>query len=74
MVPPADGWQEMRWNHADAFETVDGPGWLLLIPVFALPLWSIRIVAPQYNDGLGMFIGLRDIWGHTSTTSRTSTS
>jgi copper chaperone NosL len=40
-------------------------GALLLIPVFWLPLWSIRIVAPQYNDGLGMFIGLRDIWGHT---------
>jgi copper chaperone NosL len=38
---------------------------LLLLPVFKLPLWSIRIVAPQYNDGLGMFIGLRDIWGHT---------
>jgi copper chaperone NosL len=37
---------------------------VLLIPVFKLPLWSIRIVAPQYNDGLGMFIGLRDIWGH----------
>jgi copper chaperone NosL len=38
---------------------------LLLVPVFVLPLWSIRIIAPQYNDGLGMFIGLRDIWGHT---------
>jgi copper chaperone NosL len=38
---------------------------LLLIPAFALPLWSIRIVAPQYREGLGMFIGLRDIWGHT---------
>jgi copper chaperone NosL len=38
---------------------------VLLVPVFSLPLWSIRIVAPQYNDGLGMFIGLRDIWGHT---------
>jgi copper chaperone NosL len=38
---------------------------LLLLPVFVLPLWSIRIVAPQYRDGLGMFIGLRDIWGHT---------
>jgi copper chaperone NosL len=37
---------------------------LLLIPVFSLPLWSIRIVAPQYNDGLGMFIGLSDIRGH----------
>jgi copper chaperone NosL len=36
----------------------------LLVPVYALPLWSIRIVAPQYREGLGMFIGLRDIWGH----------
>jgi copper chaperone NosL len=36
---------------------------LLLIPVFWLPLWSIRIVAPQYREGLGLFIGLRDIWG-----------
>lgn len=38
---------------------------LLLVPVFWLPLWSIRIVAPQYREGLGMFIGLRDIWGHS---------
>jgi copper chaperone NosL len=37
---------------------------LLLAPAFLLPLWSIRMVAPQYSDGLGMFIGLRDIWGH----------
>jgi copper chaperone NosL len=38
---------------------------LLLIPAWSLPLWSIRIVAPQYNDGLGMYIGVRDIVGHT---------
>jgi copper chaperone NosL len=37
---------------------------LLLVPAFWLPLWSIRIVAPQYREGLGMYIGLRDIWGH----------
>jgi copper chaperone NosL len=37
---------------------------LALIPVYFLPLWSIRIVAPQYREGLGMYIGLRDIWGH----------
>jgi copper chaperone NosL len=36
---------------------------ILLVPVFWLPLWSIRIVAPQYREGLGMNIGLRDIWG-----------
>jgi copper chaperone NosL len=38
---------------------------VLLVPVYWLPLWSIRIVAPQYREGLGMYIGLRDIWGHT---------
>jgi copper chaperone NosL len=38
---------------------------LLLIPAWTLPLWSIRLVAPQYNDGLGMYIGVRDIVGHT---------
>jgi copper chaperone NosL len=38
---------------------------VMLLPAFALPLWSIRIVAPQYNDGLGMYIGVHDIWGHT---------
>ena len=39
---------------------------LFLIPVFWLPLWSIGIVAPQYREGMGMFIGLRDIWGHAA--------
>jgi copper chaperone NosL len=38
---------------------------LALAPAFILPLWSIRLVAPQYNEGLGMYIGARDIWGHT---------
>jgi copper chaperone NosL len=38
---------------------------LLLIPAWSVPLWSIRVVAPQYNDGLGMYIGARDIVGHT---------
>ena len=37
---------------------------VLLVPAYWLPLWSIRIVAPQYREGLGMYIGLRDIWGH----------
>jgi copper chaperone NosL len=40
-------------------------GALLLIPALVLPLWSIRIVAPQYKEGLGMYIGAGDIWGHT---------
>lgn len=37
---------------------------LLLGVVFFLPLWSISLVAPQYRDGLGMYIGVQDIWGH----------
>jgi copper chaperone NosL len=37
---------------------------LMLVPAYWLPLWSIRIAAPQYKEGLGMYIGLRDIWGH----------
>lgn len=37
---------------------------LLLLPAFWLPLWSIGLRAPQYSDGLGMYIGIRDIWGH----------
>jgi copper chaperone NosL len=38
---------------------------LLLLPALQLPLWSIRLVAPQYREGLGLYIGARDIWGHT---------
>lgn len=37
---------------------------LLLLPAFWLPLWSIGLRAPQYSDGLGMYIGVRNIWGH----------
>lgn len=38
---------------------------LLLGVAFFLPLWNISLVAPQYRDGLGMYIGVRDIWGHS---------
>jgi copper chaperone NosL len=38
---------------------------LMLVPAFSLPLWSIRLIAPQYREGLGMYIGTRDIWGHS---------
>ena len=37
---------------------------LLLLPVFFLPLWSIGVVAPQYSDGLGMYIMIDDVVGH----------
>lgn len=37
---------------------------LLLGLAFVLPLWSIGLTAPQYRDGLGMYIGISDIRGH----------
>jgi copper chaperone NosL len=37
---------------------------LVMLPVFVSPLWSIRLVAPQYPEGLGMYIYVNDVQGH----------
>ncbi len=37
---------------------------LAILTTFFLPLWSISLVAPQYPDGMGMYIGISNIWGH----------
>ncbi len=37
---------------------------LVMLPVFVSPLWTIGLVAPQYSDGLGMYIYVNDIVGH----------
>jgi copper chaperone NosL len=37
---------------------------LLMLPVFIFPLWSIRMTAPQYPEGLGMYILVNDVRGH----------
>lgn len=37
---------------------------LALIPIYLTPVWSIRLVAPQYPEGMGMYIGVSEIWGH----------
>ena len=37
---------------------------LLLIPVYLTPIWTIKLTAPQYPDGLGMYIWIDDITGH----------
>jgi copper chaperone NosL len=37
---------------------------LVMLPVFLTPLWSIRLTAPQYRDGLGMYIYVNDVRGH----------
>lgn len=39
-------------------------GALLLLPAFVTPLWTIKLVAPQYPEGLGMYIGVSDVVGH----------
>ena len=36
---------------------------VLLGAVFVAPLWSVRLVAPQYPEGLGMHIRLNTIEG-----------
>ena len=40
---------------------------LLLLGVFVLPLWSVRLVAPQYPEGLGMHIRINTVEGATET-------
>ena len=36
---------------------------LLLIVAFVMPLWAVYLQAPQYPEGLGMFIRINDIAG-----------
>ena len=38
---------------------------LLLLGVFVLPLWSVRLIAPQYPEGLGMHIRINTVEGAT---------
>jgi hypothetical protein len=40
---------------------------LLLIGLFFLPLWHVRLVAPQYPEGLGMYIRINTVQGATET-------
>ena len=36
---------------------------LLLLTLFALPLWRIDLLAPQYPEGIGMLIRIDDVQG-----------
>lgn len=38
---------------------------VLLLGVFAFPLWSVRLTAPQYPEGLGMHIRINTVEGAT---------
>lgn len=37
---------------------------LLLIPLFFIPFWTINMTAPQYPEGIGMFIHIDNVLGH----------
>jgi copper chaperone NosL len=40
---------------------------LLLAGLFVLPLWHVRLTAPQYPEGLGMYIRINTVQGATDT-------
>ncbi|MCH8569074.1 MAG: hypothetical protein LAT67_12445 [Balneolales bacterium] len=37
---------------------------LILIPLWHIPFWSISMSAPQYPEGIGMYISINNIEGH----------
>lgn len=40
---------------------------LLVLGAFVFPLWTVRLTAPQYPEGLGMQIRVNDVRGATET-------
>lgn len=44
-----------------------GTAALLLLALYVLPLWQVRLVAPQYPEGLGMYIHIDTVRGSTET-------
>ena len=44
-----------------------GTAALLLLALYVLPLWQVRLVAPQYPEGLGMHIHINTVAGATET-------
>jgi copper chaperone NosL len=44
-----------------------GTAALLLMALYVLPLWQVRLVAPQYPEGLGMHIHINTVAGATET-------
>jgi copper chaperone NosL len=38
---------------------------LLLIPLYFMPFWSISMKAPQFPEGIGMYIHIDDVTGHS---------
>lgn len=37
---------------------------LILIPLYFMPFWTISMKAPQFPEGIGMYIYINDVQGH----------
>ncbi len=37
---------------------------LMLLPLYFIPFWNISMTAPQYPEGIGMYIHIDDVQGH----------
>lgn len=38
---------------------------ILLIPLYYVPFWTISMKAPQFPEGIGMYIAINDVYGHS---------
>jgi len=38
---------------------------ILLLPLYFLPFWTISMKAPQFPEGIGMYIAINDVYGHS---------
>lgn len=38
---------------------------LILIPLYFMPFWTISMKAPQFPEGIGMYIAINDVYGHS---------
>lgn len=61
-VPEAEGVRRHRASHRLARVLVLASA-LLMLGLYALPLWSVRLKAPQYPEGLGMYIRINTVEG-----------
>lgn len=65
--PASPALPQRRGRLGTAARVLTGLAALLPVSMFLLPLWTIRLVAPQYPEGLGMNIRINTIEGLTPT-------
>ncbi len=52
------------YNMKKNFRWILAVGPLMLVGTYFLPLWSITVAAPQYPEGLGIYIRINTVDGH----------